>query len=128
MIFTTIWKTEVSKPTAKLLRSKANSSPDQAIRSEDIMPSPTEDREIEELLSYLEADEARATGGRQSNRSVTDSAYCDSAVDTISDDEDYDRLFMEVMADDGGTLQAGMSEGRVWCEADQTQESCMDLS
>ena len=100
----------------------------EAVHDENAMPSPTEDREIEELLSYLETDETHSVGRHQNNASVPDAAYRHSTLDTISDDEDYDRLFMEVMADNGGTIKGGMCERQGWCEAQEDPESSMDLS
>ena len=93
------------------------------------MPSPTEDKEIEELLSYLETDKTRSIAGHASNMSaVHDSSTGHSAPDTISDDEDYDQLFMEVMAGDGAKSPIGLSEEHRWCEPQQDQGSSMDLS
>ena len=88
------------------------------------MPSPTEDREIEELLSYLETDETYSIGSHTRNIfSAQDSTKRRSKLDTISDDEDYDQLFMEVLGNDGGML-----ERRALCQPQQDHESSMDLS
>jgi hypothetical protein len=93
------------------------------------MPSPTEDREIEELLSYLETDETLSIDRQTNNASLTGgSAQRLSTLDTISDDEDYDQLFTEVMADGVGMLQEGTRAPEEWCHPHQDQESKMDLS
>jgi hypothetical protein len=93
------------------------------------MPSPTEDREIEELLSYLETDDTLPIGRQTNNASVNDGSDRRlSTLDAISDDEDYDRLFMEVVADDFAMPQAGKREPEEWCDSHQDHESSMDLS
>lgn len=93
------------------------------------MPSPTEDKEIEEMLSYLEPDETQPIAGHASIMSaVHDSTTGHSTLDTISDDEDYDQLFMEVMAGDGATSPIGLSKEHRWYEPQQDQGSSMDLS
>ena len=92
--------------------------------NENVVPSPTEDREIEELLSYLETDETYSVGSHTRNAfSVQDSTKCRSKLDTISDDEDYDQLFMEVLGNDGGML-----ERQALCQPQQDHDSSMDLS
>jgi hypothetical protein len=99
------------------------------MNDENAIPSPTEDREIEELLSYLEADETQSAGGNINNAYLTEgSARRPPSLDPMSDDEDYDRLFMEVMADDVGISQTGTLEGDDWCQHPQEEEMSMDLS
>ena len=103
---------------------RANCVPDAPINDENAVPSPTEDREIEELLSYLETDETYSIGGHTRNASsVQDSTKRRSKLDTISDDEDYDQLFMEVLENDGGLL-----ERQALYQPQQDHESRMDLS
>src|SRR4051794_21642885 len=86
--------------------AKADSVLDAPIGDENAVPSPTEDREIEELLSYLETDETYSIGGHTKNAfCVQDSTKRRSMLDTISDDEDYDQLFMEVLRNGGGMLE-----------------------
>ena len=88
------------------------------------MPSPTEDQEVEELLSYLETDETYSIGGHTRNAfSIQDPTKRRSKLDTISDDEDYDQLFMEVLGNDGGML-----ERQALCQPQQDHGSSMDLS
>lgn len=99
------------------------------MNDENAMPSPTEDREIEELLSYLETDETQSAGFKINNACLPEgSARRPPSLDTISDDEDYDRLFMEVMADDVGMPQTGTRERDDWCHPRQEEEMSMDLS
>jgi hypothetical protein len=108
---------------------QANNFLDDAVNDGNAMPSPPEDREIEELLSYLGTDGTHSLGGQTYSTFLNDgSARRPSTLDTISDDDDYDQLFMEVMADDGRTSQAGTPEREGWCEPHQDQESSMDLS
>ena len=103
---------------------RADCIPDAPINDENAVPSPTEDREIEELLSYLETDEKYSIGGHTRNAfSVQDSTKRRSNLDTISDDEDYDQLFMEVLGNDGGML-----EKQALYQPQQDHESSMDLS
>jgi hypothetical protein len=88
------------------------------------VPSPTEDREIEELLSYLETDETYSVGSHTRNAFFAkDLTKRRSKLDTISDDEDYDQLFMEVLGNDDGML-----ERQALCQPQQDHESSMDLS
>jgi hypothetical protein len=88
------------------------------------VPSPTEDREIEELLSYLLTDDTSSMGGDTKNAfAVHDATKYRSKLDTISDDEEYDQLFMEVLGNDGGML-----ERPAVCQPQQYHESSMDLS
>lgn len=103
---------------------------DDAVSAENAMPSPTEDREIEELLSYLEADETHSIGVPPSNASLNDrSTGRPSMLDNISEEEeDYDQLFLEVMADDNRMSQADAREQEEWYETHQDQDSRMDLS
>jgi hypothetical protein len=110
--------------TANGCGSWADCVPDAPINDENAMPSPTEDREIEELLSYLETDETYSIGGHTRNTfSVQDSTKRRSKLDTISDDESYDQLFMEVLGNDGGML-----ERQALYQPQQDHESSMDLS
>jgi len=103
---------------------RADCVPDAPIDDKNAAPSPTEDREIEELLSYLETDETYSIGSHARNAfSVQDSTKRRSKLDTISDDEDYDQLFMEVLGSDGG-----MPERQALYQPQQDHESSMDLS
>ena len=96
---------------------------------ENALPSPTEDREIEELLSYLETDDAQSVGGKMYSPCLADgSTKRPPSLNSLSDDGDYDRLFMEVMAGDVGMSQAGMCEGDDWCQGGREEEMSMDLS
>jgi hypothetical protein len=96
---------------------------------ENAVPSPTEDREIEELLTYLEPDDAQSAGGKMYSPCFTDgSTKRPPSLDSLSDDGDYDRLFIEMMADDVGMSQAGMCEGDDWCQRPREEEMSMDLS
>jgi hypothetical protein len=97
---------------------------DAPVDDENAVPSPTEDREIEELLSYLETDETYSVGSHTRNAFfVKDLTRRRSKLDTISDDEDYDQLFMEVLGNDDGML-----ERQALCQPQQDHESSMDLS
>ena len=92
------------------------------------MPSPTEDRELEELLSYLETDERKASTVsahdiNQNHEAVTHHR----TPDNMSDDEDYDQLFLEVIGDGGCLLQEGSEEMGAPQEP-QSQDSRMDTS
>ena len=108
---------------------KTNDALDEAKNHENAMPFPTEDKEIEELVSYLETDETRPIGSRASNTVVKHVSTPDHLVrHTMSDDEDYDQLFLEVIADYGGTPQDARDEMQEWCEPQQEQGSSMDLS
>ena len=99
------------------------------MNAESSIPSPTEDKEVEELLAYLETDETQPIVGHASNMSaVHDPSTGHSTLDTISDDEDYDQLFMEVMAGDGAKSPIGLREEHRWYESQQDQGSSMDLS
>ena len=73
------------------------------------MPSPSEEREIEELLSYLETDEVLSLGTSQNHGEGSghqnNSLPQQHRVDLISDDDDYDQLFMEVIGVEGQTQQ-----------------------
>jgi hypothetical protein len=93
------------------------------------MPSPTEDREVEELLSYLETDGSHSVYGHATGVfSYGSSAGHPSMLDTTSDDEEYDQLFIEVMADADGMSQASTRERERRFDANQDHESSMDLS
>jgi hypothetical protein len=100
-----------------------------SLLDENAVPSRTEDRETEELLSYLETDESQSAGGKMYSACLTEcSAKRPPSLDSLSDDQDYDRLFMEVMGDDVGMSQAGMCEGDDWCQRPREEEMSMDLS
>lgn len=93
------------------------------------MPSPTEDREIEELLSYLEMDQQEGQRGDMPGMSPDQGEAPRKAdSDTMSDDDDYDQLFMEVMEDGGSSLQADTNGGLQLRMSQQSQDSSMDLS
>jgi len=93
------------------------------------MPSPTEEREIEELLKYLEMDQAQGSEASRNDFGHNEEEMSrQTGSDTISDDEDYDQLFMEVIGDNGDFLQDGTHGGQESPAPQQSQDSIMDLS
>ena len=87
--------------------------------------SPTEEREIEELLSYLDdgGDGDGAVGGERTSEFRRTSMPSDA----MSDDEDYDRLFQEVLAQ-GRNEGMGMGSQELGHGQAVDQDSIMDLS
>lgn len=93
------------------------------------MPSPTEDREIEELLSILETDQSQTQIGEPDGMAHNqEEASRKAGSDTMSDDEDYDQLFMEVIGDGGDSFVGGHTESETFQRFQQSQDSSMDLS
>ena len=96
--------------------------------------SPTEEREIEELLSYLDdggdgdgAVEGERMLGRVSGYLSDSQPRKSIGSDTMSDDDDYDQLFQEVLAQgQHEDLGMGSQELGQWQAVDQ--DSSMDLS
>ena len=93
------------------------------------MPSPTEDREIEELLSYLGTDQRESPRGDMDGMSHGQGeGPRNMGSDTLSDDDDYDQLFMEVIGEGEGSFHADANAGRELRVSQQSQDSSMDLS
>lgn len=91
------------------------------------VPSPTEDREIEELLSFLETDVREVSTEDVNGTCHGKLAPPQRISDTMSDDDDYDQLFMEVIGDSGGLLLERSQELEAPQEP-QSQDSHMDMS
>ena len=100
------------------------------------LPSPTEDREIEELLSYLD-DNDNDTSGLDQHLSKTPYAseqqylhqnqHQNQQQGYISDDEEYDQLFMEVIGANPELSQEG-NDGQQCIDQIHDPGSSMDMS
>lgn len=112
-------------------RKTANHGLEQARHDENNMPSPPEDRELEELLSFLDSDEQQAPewprtgGGRPCDQIVQDQPQ---AQDAMSEDDGYDELFMGVIGGGLGWSQEATPDLQTLQPPQEDQGSSMDLS